>query len=132
MRLLILGGPRFLGFHLAEAALARGHEPTFFNRGRTEAHVLPDVTRLVGDRAGDLAALRGGRWDGIVDTSGHVPRQVAAAARVLSGHAPVYLYVSSISVMSDMETPGQDESAPVARLDDPDPEEMTLETYGAC
>ena len=35
LKILILGGTRFLGPHLAEYALARGHAVTFFNRGRT-------------------------------------------------------------------------------------------------
>lgn len=66
MKLPILGGTLFLGRHLVEAALARGHEPTLFNRGRTNPGLFPDVETLRGDRdAGDLAALRGRRWDAV-------------------------------------------------------------------
>ena len=58
MKLLLLGGPRFLGRAVADAALERGHELTFFNRGTTNPELYPEVERLVGDRGGDLGALR--------------------------------------------------------------------------
>ena len=61
VRLLLLGGPRFLGRAIADSALARGHELTFFNRGTTNPELYPEVERIVGDRAGDLAALRRAR-----------------------------------------------------------------------
>jgi nucleoside-diphosphate-sugar epimerase len=50
--LLVLGAPRFLGRAIADAAIARGHELTFFNRGRTNPGLYPEATRIVGDRAG--------------------------------------------------------------------------------
>ena len=43
MKLLVLGGPRFLGRALADAALARGHELTLFNRGRTNPELYPEA-----------------------------------------------------------------------------------------
>ena len=66
MRLLLLGGPRFLGRALAAASLAAGHELTFFNRGRTNPGLYREVESIVGDREGDLSALEGRRWDAIV------------------------------------------------------------------
>jgi 2'-hydroxyisoflavone reductase len=84
MRLLILGGTNYIGRHLVEQALADGHEVTLFNRGRNTA-VLPDVPRLIGDRAADgspagLAALATGSWESVFDFSGFLPRQVDATA----------------------------------------------------
>jgi len=76
MRLLILGGPKFLGRHLIEAALARGHAVTLFNRGQTNPELFPEVEKLRGDRNGNLAALRGRRWDAVIDTCGYAPRIV--------------------------------------------------------
>jgi len=61
MDLLILGGTRFLGRHLVEAALERGHRVTLFNRGVSGPELFPDVERLVGDRDGELSALQGRR-----------------------------------------------------------------------
>ena len=63
MKLLLLGGPRFLGRAIADAALERGHELTFFNRGTTNPDLYPEVERIIGDRAGDLTALGGRTWD---------------------------------------------------------------------
>lgn len=130
MRLLVLGGTRFLGRHLVEAALARGHEPTLFNRGRTAPHLFAGVEQLRGERDGDLAALRGRSWDAVVDTCGYLPRVVRRSAEALRGSAARYLFVSSISVYADASAAGQDERAPRARLPDPGCEDIPAH-YGA-
>jgi len=80
VNLLLLGGPRFLGRAITDAALERGHELTFFNRGTTNPELYPDVERLLGDRGGDLAGLAGRTWDAVIDTSGYLPRDVRASA----------------------------------------------------
>jgi 2'-hydroxyisoflavone reductase len=98
MRLLVLGGTKFLGRAVVEAALERGHEVTLFNRGRTNAALYPEVERLRGDRDGDLSALEGRSWDAVVDTSGYVPRVVRASVELLQARAEHYTFVSSISV----------------------------------
>jgi 2'-hydroxyisoflavone reductase len=130
MDLLILGGTRFLGRHLVEAALERGHRVTLFNRGVSGPGLFPDVERLVGDRDGDLSALRGRRWDATIDTCGYVPRVVRASAGLLADAVDLYVFVSSISVYSEPVAPGADEEAPVEELPDPSVEEVTGETYG--
>ena len=83
MRILILGGTKFLGRAVVEEALARGDEITLFNRGQTNPEVFPEVERLRGDRDGGLGALAGRNWDAVVDTSGYVPRLVRASAELL-------------------------------------------------
>jgi 2'-hydroxyisoflavone reductase len=114
MRVLILGGTVFLGRHVAAAALAAGHELTLFTRGRSNPELFPEATRLRGDRAGDLAALEGGRWDLVVDTSGFVPRDVLAGARLLAPRAGRYVFVSTASALAGWpEEAGLDEAAPV-------------------
>lgn len=128
MRLLVLGGPRFLGRALADAALSRGHELTFFNRGRTGPELYPEVQRLVGDRRGDLTALGGRRWDAVVDTSGYLPADVGASAEALAGSGR-YCFVSSVSVYADFSVPANEESA-VAELGDLPADEVTDESYG--
>ena len=130
MDLLVLGGTRFVGRHVVEAARARGHRVTLFHRGRTGTELFPDVERRLGDRDGGLAALAGGRWDAVVDTCGFVPRIVRASARALAGCGR-YLFVSSVSVYAHPVPPGATESAPLATLADPTREDMTGETYGA-
>jgi 2'-hydroxyisoflavone reductase len=126
MRILVLGGTQFLGRHTVDIALARGHDVTTFNRGRTRPQLFPRVEKLHGDRDGDLAALAGRSFDAVVDTSGYVPRVVhetiAALGRV--GH---YTFVSSISVYADLATPPT-ETSPVRELDSPT--EDWREAYG--
>jgi 2'-hydroxyisoflavone reductase len=130
MRLLVLGGTQFLGRHVVEAALERGHAVTLFNRGQTRPELFPGVERLVGDRDGDLAALEQGAWDAVVDTSGYVPRVVRQSAELLEPRVRRYLFVSSISVYADVSEPGVDEDAPVAQLEE-DTEEHRGPAYGA-
>lgn len=130
MRLLVLGGTVFLGRHVVAAALARGHEVTLFNRGRHNPELFPAVEKLRGDRAGDLAALRGRRWDAVVDTSGELPQVVRSSAELLADAVERYAFASSISVYADLSRPGVDERAPVGRLEDETVEEVTGATYG--
>jgi len=133
VKILVLGGTLFLGRHLVEAGLARGHDITLFNRGRTAAGLFPEVEKLQGDRdAGDLEALRRRRWDAVVDTSARVPRWVRDAAGLLAGAVEHYTFVSSISVYADTSRPGTDEAAPVHTLADETVEDITsAEVYGA-
>lgn len=130
MKLLILGGTVFLGRHLVEAALARGHEVTLFNRGQHNPDLFPEVEKLRGDRDGGLDVLRGRRWDAVIDTSGFLPRLVRASAELLAGAVEHYTFVSSISVYADFSPKALDEDAPVADLPDPAVEEVTGESYG--
>jgi 2'-hydroxyisoflavone reductase len=130
MDLLILGGTRFLGRYLVEAALGGDHRVTLFNRGLSDPDLFPEVETIKGDRDGDLSALRGRRWDAVIDTCGYVPRVVRASAGLLADAVDHYTFVSSISVYPDNMGPGADEGAPVEELEDPTVEEITGETYG--
>ena len=132
MRLLVLGGTRFLGRAAVEAALARGHEVTLFNRGKTNPELFPEVGKLRGDRDGDLEALRGRAWDAVIDPSGYVPRLVRASAELLRGAVGHYVFVSSISVYAEPQPPGFDESAPLIELEDSAQEDIRAgpEAYG--
>jgi len=103
MNILILGGTKFLGRHLVDEALARGHQVTLFHRGKTGAELFPDVERRLGDRMGDLASLAEGRWDAVIDVSGQHPAAVRDSAALLNGRAGHYTFISTCSVYSDME-----------------------------
>ena len=128
MKLLLLGGPRFLGRAVADAALARGHELTFFNRGQTNPELYPEVEKLRGDRAGDLGALSGGTWDAVIDTCGYLPQVVRASAKALADSGR-YCFVSTISVYADFSGP-VDEDSPLAPLRDLPDDEVTNDSYG--
>jgi 2'-hydroxyisoflavone reductase len=116
MKLLILGGTRFLGRHLVTAALARNYEITLFNRGKHPSAELPSVETIYGDRHSDLAKLQGHRWDAVIDTCGFLPRTVTASAETLSHSIDAYVFISSLSVYADFSVSGLDETAPTAAL----------------
>ena len=118
MKILIIGGTIFVGRHLAQTALERGHEITLFNRGQHSPDLFPEVKKLRGDRDGDLDILLGHTWDAVIDTCGYVPRIVGASARLLSSLVDHYTFVSTISVYGDVSRPGVDEEYPVAELED--------------
>ena len=88
MRILLLGGTRFVGRHLVQEALARGHSITLFNRGKTNLGLFPNVETRIGDRDGGLKALEEGTWDAVIDTCGYVPRIVGDSARLYSKPGP--------------------------------------------
>jgi 2'-hydroxyisoflavone reductase len=133
-RILILGGTGFLGPATVEAAQARGHELTLFNRGRTRPGLFPNIETLQGDRdpqqGEGLNALRNRKWDAVIDNSGYFPRLVGASAKMLAPNAKQYIFVSSISVYADTSRENQDETARVATTPDPTVEKITEETYG--
>jgi 2'-hydroxyisoflavone reductase len=128
MDLLIIGGSRFLGRHLVDAALARGDRVTLFNRGQS-APAPAGVTALQGDRQGDLSVLNVGRWDAVVDTCGYLPRDVARMAAALAGRARRYVFISSVSAYASAALPTP-EDAPPGTIDDPDTTVVDGRTYG--
>lgn len=152
LRILILGGTGFLGPAVVQAAKQRGHTLTLFNRGKTEKRIgmIDGVEKLHGNRDPKLHAeesdptsplglaeledaIKGGAtWDGVVDTSGYVPRIVKASAELLAPAAKTYVYISSISAYADNSTPDLDETAPIATMADPSVEDMgaQMQNYG--
>ena len=134
MRLLVIGGTRFIGRHLAELALGGGHDVTVFHRGQTaDGHgsVLPGAEHRLGDRNSDLSALANGTWDATIDMCAYVPRHVHELADVLNGRGGRYTFVSSVSAYASPVPVGfREAEAPLARLDDETVEEVTDTTYG--
>jgi 2'-hydroxyisoflavone reductase len=130
MKLLLLGGTGFLGPELVEAALARGHQITLFNRGKTRPGLFPGLEKLRGDRDGRLEALVGRRWDAVLDTSGYVPRIVRMSAELLAPAVERYLFISSISAYAEGVKAPVGEEASLATLSDPASEDVSRD-YGA-
>jgi len=130
MKILIIGGTRFLGRHLVNSARARGHEVTLFNRGITNPDIFLSVKKIQGDREKDLDKLLGRRWDVVIDTSGYIPRLVKMSAEALKDAVESYIFISSLSVYADFSRAGINESSPVGKIDDESIEEITNETYG--
>src|SRR5207237_2079015 len=127
----ILGGTGFTGPFQIKYALSRGHKVTVFNRGKTHPSELPkEVEQLIGDRNGQLEALKGKQWDVCSDNPTTLPAWVRDAAQILKGKVGRYVFISTISVYADTST-GPDENAPLAKYEGADPFKETLEAMKA-
>ena len=122
MSILVLGGTGFIGPHVVQHALARGHEITLFNRGRTNTHLFPGVEKLVGDRNDDLTALEGRRWDAVLDNSGYDPHQLELSVGLLKDATDQYLFTSTRAVYTDFTAEVMNEDAPLGPKDIPESE----------
>jgi 2'-hydroxyisoflavone reductase len=127
--LLILGGTGFIGPHVTEQALARGWKVTHFNRGKRDPDGVADVETLLGDRKGQLDALKGRSWDVVVDNTGYIPKYEKMSADLLAPNTGYCLYISSISAYAGFEKPN-DESSPRGVLANIEEEQVTNDTYG--
>lgn len=130
MRILIIGGTRFLGRHLVESTLAHNHDVTLFNRGKSNPALFPQLETIIGDREHDVDKLNGRIWDAVIDVAGYVPRIVRLSAEALQENVARYVFISTISVYRDFKQIGIDESYPVGKIEDETVEEITGETYG--
>src|SRR4029077_20734102 len=120
LTILILGGTGFTGPFQVRYALSRGHKVTVFNRGKTHPGELPEgVEQLIGDRNGQLDALKNRQWDIAIDIPTTLPAWVRDAAQILQGNVNRYVFVSTISVYADTSK-GVDENASLAKYDGPD------------
>jgi 2'-hydroxyisoflavone reductase len=132
LRILILGGTGFTGPYQVRYALSRGHKVTTFNRGKTHPGELSnEVEQLVGDRNGNLDALKGRQWDVVIDNPTTLPAWVRDAAQVLRGNVERYVFISTISVYTDPPPGGVDENSTLEKYDGPDAYKETLEAMKA-
>jgi 2'-hydroxyisoflavone reductase len=125
--LLILGGTGFIGPHLTREALRLGWRVTHFNRGKHSPDGVADVETLIGDRNGQLDALRGRKWDVVIDDTGMIPKFVKMSADLLARNVGYCLYISSISAYASFAKPN-DENSPTGKLANPDIDKVTDET----
>jgi len=132
MRILVIGGTRFVGRHIVEVAVARGHQVTLLHRGNPGApDPFPTCEHLHLDRNGDLSVLHDRTFDAVVDVSAYVPRQVHAIADALGERSGRYLFISTVSVYDLPAAEPYDEThRRTAVPDDPTTEDVTNETYG--
>src|SRR6266850_341849 len=131
LRILILGGTGFTGPYQIRYALSRGHKVTTFNRGKTHPGELPEgAEQLIGDRNGQLDALKNRQWDVVIDNPTTLPAWVRDAAQILKGNVDRYVFISTISVYGEVKT-GPDETAPTEKYEGTDPYKETLEAMKA-
>lgn len=120
-KLLILGGTGFVGPHDVREALKRGHQVTIFNRGRSAPGMFgKDVEELAGDRANDLSALKGRKWDAVIDESASLasaPEWVKLSTETLRDAVDQYLFISTRSVYYDLSAVPMHSNAPVLTLE---------------
>ena len=131
MQILIIGGTRFYGRALVQAARARGHQITLFNRGKSNPDLFPGIEQLIGNRGADVSALNGRTWDAVIDTCGYEPAGVRLTAAQLAKAVNLYVFISTISVYADTSQPGVDEESPLAQLPEGADENFKIENYGA-
>ncbi|MBO0845832.1 MAG: hypothetical protein J2P22_10485 [Nocardioides sp.] len=128
MRILIIGGTRFVGHAMAEAALDAGHDVTLLHRNATDE--LSGATHLLADRNGDLSVLGGQEYDATIDVCAYVPGQVRGLHQALGDRGGHHLFVSTVSVYEDPDGPGAGEDSPLFPAAPEDATEVTDETYG--
>lgn len=117
MKILILGGTKFLGRHLIDAALENDHEITLFNRGKKYANEeISNVEQVHGDRNFDLEKLNGRKFDAVIDTSGYLPQTVKKSAEFLKDKAGQYVFISSGSVYENIPNADYGEETETAKL----------------
>lgn len=130
LKILILGGTGFIGPHFVRTLREHGHTLTLFNRGKRNPGLFPDVETLIGDRNGPVDALKNRDWDAVIDDSGYLPKQVRLTTGLLRERVRQYLFISSISAYADFKAVNIDEDYPLAKLANPDSEDISAD-YGA-
>ena len=131
MRILVIGGTRFVGHAMAEAALDAGHDVSLLHRNATDE--LPGATHLLADRNGDLSVLEGLAFDATVDVCAYVPSQVRSLHAALGGsqhRGGHHVLISTVSVYAEPDGPGAGEDSPLLAPASEDATEVTDETYG--
>ena len=97
-----MGGTAFTGPHQIKYAIDRGHKVSIFTRGKTKPtlnkNYFKKVEHLIGDRDNDLNAIKGKKWDAVIDNSATYPRWVKQSTDILKDNASTYLFTSSLSV----------------------------------
>ncbi|MCC7117961.1 MAG: NAD-dependent epimerase/dehydratase family protein [Anaerolineales bacterium] len=129
MKILMIGGTRFLGRHLVNYARSHGHHVTLFNRGQTNPNLFPQMDKIHGDREKDLDLLQG-HWDAVIDTCGYFPQSVRLSAEALKDKTDAYVFISSISAYANFKKIGLNESDALAVIPEEAARDNTPETYG--
>ncbi|WP_312473161.1 NAD-dependent epimerase/dehydratase family protein [Neobacillus sp.] len=129
MKILVLGGSRFLGRTFVKEALAQNHEVTIFNRGFQNAG-LKDVEIITGNRFGNLKELKDRYWDAVLDTSGFIPYTVQNTTDFLKDRVNHYTFISSISVYKDWVPENLDENYPVLEMSLEEANELSKDANG--
>jgi 2'-hydroxyisoflavone reductase len=118
LNILILGGTGFTGPEQVDYAIARGHRVTLFNRGKTRPGMFKGkvAEELIGDLNGDTSALKGKKFDVVIDNPTTLPFWVKNAAQYLKGNTKHYIFISTTSVYRDQSEIGINENSPTVPM----------------
>ena len=130
MKLLIIGGTKFLGKHIVLSALKNNHEVTLFHRGETNPEMFSECEKIFGDRNCDIEKLQNRKWDAVIDTSAYYPKQISKLMKIISENTNHYTLISSVSVYDNFSEENIEEDYPVGKIENELTEEITGETYG--
>lgn len=128
MKILVIGGTRFLGRAIVDAALGHGHDVTLFNRGKTNPGLYPGLKTILGDRITDAHLVAGLDFDAVVDVAGKHPGEVSPILQNVCAIAGRYVFVSTISVYADHSVPQVEGQAVLEMRED----QSAGEAYGAA
>lgn len=133
MKILFIGGTKFVGRNMVEVALAKGHAVEILQRGKTHSEIFPEAKRYFGDRVDLAKILPDSQWDVVIDTCGYHPIDVESSAKFLKGRCKTYLFISTVSVYADPSKSGINESSELSALTvdmPPRGAPLSRETYG--
>ena len=117
LNILILGGTGFTGPEQVNYALARGHKVTLLNRNKTRPDFFKGkVDQLIGDLGGDVSALKGKKFDVVIDNPTTAPAWVRNVGQYMKGNTDHYIFISTISAYASDKNAWADESDPTAEL----------------
>jgi 2'-hydroxyisoflavone reductase len=122
LNMLVIGGTKFIGPHLVNYALARGHKLTLLNRNQSRPDMFKGkVEQIIGDLNTDVSGLKGKSFDTVMDIPTQIPLWVKNTSQYLAGNVKHYVFVSTLSVYRDTSKAGIDESGETT----PMPERVT-------
>jgi len=101
MRILVIGGTRFFGYHIVKKLLSDGHEVALFNRGLTADDLGNQVRRIKGDRndRGDFyQKLSREKFDVVVDMIAYEAEDSQSAVETFAGNIGHFFHISTGSV----------------------------------
>jgi UDP-glucose 4-epimerase len=101
MRILVIGGTRFIGVYLTQLLVAAGHEVVLFNRGNRPAPALAGVGQIIGDRTDPTQLkdkLSQETFDVIFDNNGRELTDTQPLAEIFQDRVQHFVYMSSAGV----------------------------------
>lgn len=133
MKILFIGGTKFVGRKMVEDALAMKHEVSILHRGQTNINLFSNVKKYLGDRHQIQDALPADeKWDVVIDTCGYHPESVKISTEYLKAKTQLYIFISTISVYKDFSKPDLNENSDLLTISRAPPidAKITGENYG--